>query len=122
MFLLFEFCRLFDIALPAASFWQLPLISLSENIGVGGEAMEERRTKRRQRTFKAGKIIFNQQRSVLDCTARDFTEEGACLVVGSSVGLPEKFELLIPIDKVKRVCRVIWRSSDRVGVKFVPDS
>jgi hypothetical protein len=83
--------------------------------------MEERRKKRRQRTFKAGKIIFNQQRSVLDCTARDLTEMGACLVVGSSVGLPEVFELLIPIDNVKRSCRVIWKSVDRVGVKFVFD-
>jgi hypothetical protein len=83
--------------------------------------MDERRKKRRQRTLKAGKIVFNQQRSVLDCTARDLTEMGACLVVGSSVGIPKMFELLIPIDDVKRSCRVIWRSADRVGVKFVLD-
>jgi len=83
--------------------------------------MEERRRKRRQRTFKACKIIFNQQRSVLDCTARDLTDEGACLVAGSTVGLPDMFDLLIPIDSLKRSCRVVWKSTDRVGVKFITD-
>jgi hypothetical protein len=83
--------------------------------------MEERREKRRQRTLKAGKIVFNQKRSVLDCTARDLTETGACLVIGSSIGLPESFELLIPIDNIRRSCLVMWRSADRVGVKFVSD-
>jgi hypothetical protein len=95
-----------------------------KNIGrvwSGELPINERRTKRRQRTFKAAKIIFNQQRSVLDCTARDITETGACLVVGSSVGLPEVFELRIPIDNVKHSCRVMWRSPDRVGVKFIID-
>jgi len=83
--------------------------------------MDERRKKRRQRTFKAGKIVFNDQRSVLDCTARDVTNEGACLALGSAGGLPDTFDLLIPVDSFKRSCRVVWKSSDRVGVKFVLD-
>ena len=80
--------------------------------------MEERRNKRRQRTLKAGKIVFNQQRSVVDCTARDFTDEGACLVVESTVGIPDAFELLVPIDNLKRPCQVVWKSAGRIGVKF----
>jgi hypothetical protein len=81
--------------------------------------MEERRIKRRQRSLKAGKIVFNRQLSVIDCTVRDLTDEGACLVVGSPVGLPKSFELLIPFDRFKRTCRVIWKSSDRIGVTFL---
>lgn len=81
--------------------------------------MEERRIKRRQRSLKAGKIVFNRQLSVIDCTVRDLTDVGARLVVGSPVGLPETFELLIPFDNFKRTCRVIWKSSDKIGVTFL---
>jgi hypothetical protein len=81
--------------------------------------MEERRIKRRQRSLKAGKIVFNRQLSDIDCTVRDLTAEGACLVVGSPVGLPKNFELLIPFDRFKRTCSVIWKSSDRIGVTFL---
>ena len=81
--------------------------------------MEERRKKRRQRSLKAGKIVFNRHLSVIDCTVRDLTEEGACLVMGNPVGLPKTFELLIPFDKFKRPCQVIWKSSDRIGVTFL---
>lgn len=81
--------------------------------------MDERRIKRRQRSLKAGKIVFNRQLSVIDCTVRDLTDEGACLVMGSPVGLPETFELLIPVDNFKRTCRVVWKSSDKIGVAFL---
>jgi hypothetical protein len=81
--------------------------------------MEERRKTRRQRSLKAGKIVFNRQRSVMDCTIRNLTDGGACLVVASPVGLPDTFELLIPIDSIKKNCRVAWKSSDKVGVNFL---
>ena len=81
--------------------------------------MEERRKKRRQRSLKAGKIVFNRQRSVMDCTIRNLNDEGACLVVASPVGLPDTFELLIPIDNFKRNCRVAWKSADKIGVTFL---
>jgi hypothetical protein len=80
--------------------------------------MEERRKKRRQRSLKAGKIVFNHKLSVMDCTIRNLSDDGACLVVASPVGLPDIFELLIPIDNFKRNCRVIWKSSDKIGVTF----
>jgi hypothetical protein len=51
--------------------------------------MEERRKKPRHRSLKAGKIVFNRQRSVVDCTIRNLSDDGACLVVASPVGLPD---------------------------------
>jgi hypothetical protein len=80
--------------------------------------MEERRKKRRQRSIKGGKIVFNRQLSVVDCTVRNLSNEGACLVMASPVGLPNTFELLIP-DNFKRNCRAIWKSSDKIGVAFL---
>jgi len=88
----------------------------------GESAMTERRTKPRPRTLKAAKIIFNQRRSILDCTARDLTDEGACLIVGGAVGLPNRFELQVPADNLRRHCRVAWKRAGRIGVKFVEKS
>ena len=81
--------------------------------------MEERRKKHRQRSLKGGKIVFNHKLSVVDCTKRNLSDDGACLVVASPVGLPDTFELLIPIDNFKRNCRVAWKSSDKIGVTFL---
>jgi len=89
--------------------------------GIGESAMAERRTKTRPRTLKAAKIIFNQRRSVFDCTARDLTDEGACLIIGGA-GLPDTFELQIPADNLRRHCRVSWKRAGRIGVKFVEKS
>jgi len=68
--------------------------------------------------LKAGKIVFNRQLSVVDCTIRNLSDGGACLVVASPVGLPDTFELLIPIDNLKRSCRVVWKASGKIGVTF----
>jgi hypothetical protein len=81
--------------------------------------MEERRKAPRHRALKAGKIIFNHQLSVMDCTVRNLSDTGACLVVASPVGLPETFELSIPIENFKRNCRVVWKASDKMGVAFI---
>ena len=84
--------------------------------------MEERRTRQRQRTLKAAKIVFYDKRTVLDCTVRNLTEGGASLMVANTVSLPDTFTLTIPIDKFERSCRVVWRKADRVGVEFISQS
>ncbi len=78
----------------------------------------ERRTHARQRTLKAGKIIFKYKSCVVDCTIRNLSEGGACLHVSSVVGIPEAFDLLTPIDQVIRPCTVRWKTADRIGVSF----
>ena len=84
--------------------------------------MNERRKKPRQRTLKAAKIVFHDKRTVLDCTARNLTDEGASLVVANTVSLPDRFKLTIPLDKFERTCRVVWRKADRVGVQFTNEA
>ena len=80
--------------------------------------MEGHRKHPRHRALKTGKIVFNHQLSVMDCIVRNLSDEGASLEIGSPVGLPEMFDLSIPVDDLKRSCRVTWKSATRVGVKF----
>ena len=80
--------------------------------------MDEHRHERRARTLKSAKIIFNQHGSVIDCTVRNLSDVGACLQVDSVVGIPETFDLLIPLDPAVRSCTVRWKSANRLGVSF----
>jgi len=80
--------------------------------------MDNRRSQERQRTLKAGKIVFNYKTSVIDCTVRNLSDIGACLQVDSVMGIPETFDLLIPLDPAVRSCTVRWKSANRLGVSF----
>jgi hypothetical protein len=80
--------------------------------------MEERRKEPRRRTLKAGKILIDSK-SIIDCTVRNLTDTGASLEVGSPIGIPDIFQLSIPVDNLTRKCRVSWRQEQRIGVYFV---
>jgi hypothetical protein len=82
--------------------------------------VEERRESHRARTLRGGKVLFNNRRSVLDCTIRNLSPEGACLQIESLVGVPPDFELLIDGEEAARPCRLMWQSDHRAGVKFGP--
>jgi PilZ domain-containing protein len=81
--------------------------------------MAERRVDRRMRTLKGARILFNTRGSVLDCTLRNLSDTGACLVVATTVGIPEQFELLLESDRTVRPCRVAWQKDKQIGVQFV---
>ena len=78
--------------------------------------MSERRTKDRQRVLKAGRIVFNGGASVLDCTVRNVSGTGACLVVVNALTIPAEFEL--QFDGDRQPSEVVWRQANRVGVRF----
>jgi PilZ domain len=80
--------------------------------------VEERRESHRSRTYRGGKILFNNRRSVIDCTIRNLSHEGACLQVESVVGVPAEFDLLVDGEEAPRPCRLRWQSDHRVGVEF----
>jgi hypothetical protein len=75
----------------------------------------ERRRSRRHRTLKAGKIILSRT-SVIDCTIRNLSPEGAAIAVDNAVTLPAEFDL--EFDGETRHCKVAWRRLGRLGVKF----
>lgn len=80
--------------------------------------MEERRRFPRHRTLKSGKIVVQSGRSVVDCTVRNLSANGALLVVKRLAGIPEKFDLVLETSGEHHACRIAWRGEDRVGVEF----
>jgi hypothetical protein len=80
--------------------------------------MTEKRSQQRLRTFKGGSIQYGTAIGI-DCIIRNMSSAGACLVVDSSVGIPDDFTLLIRPEIIKRHCRAVWRQPKRLGVRFV---
>lgn len=78
----------------------------------------EQRTAQRRHTLKGGRIVFNSGRSTFDCTVRNLSRQGAKLQVGSSIGIPERFELMLE-NAHPQPCRVVWRKAKEVGIVFI---
>ncbi|WP_346731235.1 PilZ domain-containing protein [Bradyrhizobium sp. 37] len=54
-----------------------------------------------------------------NCTIRDISTTGAALQFSDWVErIPSGFTLIIPEDNLKLGCRVVWRTSFRMGVAF----
>lgn len=82
------------------------------------ERQGDRRRERRHRTLKRGQIVIKELHSVVDCTIRDMSAEGARLRVESHFFAPELFDLLIlGSGKLRRV-RVRWQNGRELGVQF----
>lgn len=78
----------------------------------------EQRQASRLRALKGAQMIFNDGASIIDCTLRDISPGGARLQVASTVGVPERFTLLIVADGGRHACRVAWRRLSEIGVAF----
>ena len=79
--------------------------------------MDQRR-QTRARTLKSARILFNDHRSVIDCTVRNLSPTGACLNVASALGIPERFDVMFDSDQTVRACRMVWHKEKQVGVEF----
>ena len=80
--------------------------------------MQERRHSQRARTLRAGKILFNNRRSVIDCMVRNVSTHGACLLLPSVVGVPQVFDLVIDGETGSRSCKMVWHAQNRIGIEF----
>ncbi|MEW6629641.1 MAG: GGDEF domain-containing protein, partial [Pseudomonadota bacterium] len=72
----------------------------------------------RRRVLKAGRIMFNNRMSSIDCTVRTLGEDGAGLDVTSSIGVPETFSLQIRSDAFETRCRIVSQTERRIEVEF----
>ena len=77
----------------------------------------ERRSDFRKRVLKSGTIEFSGA-GAISCVVRNQTLTGACLEFESPIGIPDRFALKISDDAARYECIVIWRRSNRVGVRF----
>lgn len=77
-----------------------------------------RRSQRRHRVLKGGRIIFYGGDSTIDCVIRDLSDTGARLRVESVIGIPDNFELSASGEHIRH-CRIRWRKAAELGVEFV---
>jgi hypothetical protein len=54
----------------------------------------------------------------MSCVLRNLSEAGAALDIGSQVGIPDQFALIVLPQKKIYSCNVIWRKERRIGVQF----
>ena len=68
--------------------------------------------------LKGARISFHHLTTSTDCTVRNLSDTGACLVVTSQVGVPDDFDLVLERDHSIKRCHVEWRAGPRIGVSF----
>jgi hypothetical protein len=78
--------------------------------------MVETRIAPRYRVNKPAKIDHGGDK--INCTIRDLSATGAALEISDVVRLPANFTLIIPEDRLRLPCRVVWRTEYRIGVAF----
>ncbi len=78
--------------------------------------MVETRHNARHRALKVGTVDFNG--GTIDCTVRNLSLTGASIEIENQDGIPDKFTLVVPGDKLYLRCHVVWRKTYRIGVRF----
>lgn len=79
--------------------------------------MTDKRAAPRLRQLKQGRIIFNNQRSVISCIVRNCSKSGAQVSVGEAHLIPSAFELAIGSETPRPAHRV-WVKASAIGLKF----
>ncbi|MDP9840161.1 diguanylate cyclase (GGDEF)-like protein [Neorhizobium huautlense] len=72
----------------------------------------------RKRVLRTGFILFDERRSLVDCSVKSLGADSAGLVVSDAFGLPEEFLLQIPADGIETMCRVIAHDGQNLEVMF----
>jgi hypothetical protein len=77
----------------------------------------ETRIAPRYRVSKPAQIEYGGDKT--SCIIRDLSITGAALQLTElSATIPTAFTLIVPEDKLKIPCRVVWRRAYRIGVAF----
>lgn len=80
--------------------------------------MSEHRQALRMRRLKDARMVFNGRKSVMNCTVRNASAEGAKLLMAEPHLVPAEFELIIS-GADPRLARKIWLKEGEMGVKFL---
>jgi len=79
--------------------------------------MVETRIAPRYRVSKLAQIDYGGDKT--PCIIRDLSVTGAALELSDlSATVPVAFTLVIPEDKLRLSCRVVWRTAFKMGVAF----
>ncbi len=81
--------------------------------------VEQRQTPR-QRVQCPAWIDLGDGSQVRSCTLWDVSEAGARISVEAPADVPREFFLVLSADgTVRRRCRVIWRSDEQIGARYL---
>jgi hypothetical protein len=83
------------------------------------EIKEARKTSRR-RSLDPALIRFGDASA--SCVVRNLSEAGAALDIGTQVGIPDRFTLIVVSKRKIFSCTVVWREDRRIGVAFTDAS
>jgi len=74
-----------------------------------------------RRPLRHRALIVGLDKAVIDnCTVSDISATGAQLRLAAKEDSPDEFDLILSKGaKVHRRCSVVWRSKNRIGVRFV---
>jgi hypothetical protein len=79
--------------------------------------MDERR--KHPRTDVDQPAYVSSGGSVMSCTVRNISIEGAAIEVENPAFVPQQFRLVMANDKTVHECRIAWIQQNRIGVAFV---
>ena len=82
------------------------------------ESAFERRSIGRTKISKGASLFFNEKTGVHPCTVRDITNLGASFRTQDLKVVPLDFALSFDNFRTVRMCRLIWRQDDFLGVAF----
>lgn len=78
---------------------------------------DKRKAQRRPMHYKAWLALSAGE--LRGCMLSDISDTGACIKVEDAEALPDRFFLLLSSRAAtRRVCRVVWRKSNQIGVRF----
>lgn len=82
------------------------------------EKPNERRSKRRRRTFYKGEIDMGVPGGYVDCVCTDLSDQGARLDLIAPATLPNRFKVRLIKSGDVKLARTIWRADKSLGVVF----
>jgi hypothetical protein len=82
------------------------------------ESAFERRSVGRTKIVKGALLFFSEKSDVYSCTVRDVTNLGAGMRAHDLKVMPLNFGLSFDNFRTVRMCRLIWRQGDFLGVAF----
>ncbi len=80
--------------------------------------MDERRKSARRRCLIGARAVFNNRSSTLNCTLRNWSEDGCLLSFGETPYLPSRIELVLDNRETLMPGRIVWRRDHEVGLAF----
>ena len=79
--------------------------------------MLERRKSPRRQIFKFGTLRCGDLAKL--SVVKNMSSAGAMVAVENSFDVPEEFDLDIEANLLSRRCRVAWKNSKQLGLKFI---